>query len=67
MTLSEKSFNHIASAMVPDVIKYIEQDERYVTFMVDIIMDALQSYLGNMDGDLKGELAVAIMDKISFR
>jgi hypothetical protein len=66
MTLSDKSFQNIASALVPDVITYIEQDERYVTFMTEVITDALGSFLGNMDEDLKCELSVAIMDKICF-
>lgn len=67
MSLSDRSLNNIASALVPDTIEYIEKDERYVTFMTEVICDALESFLGNMDEDLKCELAIAIMDKICFR
>ncbi len=64
MALSTKSIQEIASALVPDVIKYIEQDSRYVDFMQEVIPDAIQSYLGNVDEDLKFELSLCIMDKI---
>ena len=66
MTLSTKSIQDIASALVPDVIKYIGEDSRYVDFMQEVIPDAIQSYLGNVDEDLKFELSMCIMDKISF-
>jgi hypothetical protein len=64
MTLSTKSIQDIASALVPDVIKYIEEDSRYVDFMQEVIPDAIQSYLGNFDEDLKFELSLCIMDRI---
>ena len=66
MSLSTKSIQDIASALVPDVVKYIEEDSRYVDFMQEVIPDAIQSYLGNVDEDLKFELSMCIMDKISF-
>ena len=66
MALSTKSIQDIASALVPDVIKYIDEDSRYVDFMQEVIPDAIQSYLGNVDEDLKFELSMCIMDKISF-
>jgi len=66
MSLSTKSIQDIASALVPDVIKYIDEDSRYVDFMQEVIPDAIQSYLGNVDEDLKFELSMCIMDKISF-
>ena len=64
MTLATKSIQEIASALVPDVVKYIEEDSRYVDFMQEVIPDAIQSYLGNVDEDLKFELSLCIMDKI---
>lgn len=65
--LSTKSTQEIASALVDDVIKYIEEDSRYVDFMQEVIPDAIQSYLGNVDEDLKFELSLCIMDRICFR
>jgi hypothetical protein len=67
MSLSTKSIQDIASALVPDVVKYIEEDSRYVDFMQEVIPDAIQSYLGNVDEDLKFELSLCIMDSICFR
>jgi hypothetical protein len=67
MTLSTKSIQEIASTLVPDVVKYIEEDSRYVDFMQEVIPDAIQSFLGNVDADLKFELSLCIMDRICFR
>jgi hypothetical protein len=67
MTLTTKSIQEIASALVPDVIKYIEEDSRYVDFMQEVVPDAIQFYLGSVDEDLKFELSLCIMDKILFR
>ena len=64
--LSTKSTQEIASALVDDVIKYIEEDSRCVDFMQEVIPDAVQSYLGDVDEDLKFELSLCIMDRICF-
>jgi hypothetical protein len=66
MALSDKSFQNIASALTPDVIKYIEQDSRYVDFMQEVIPDALKELMGDIDSDLKFQLSWAIMDRIFF-
>jgi hypothetical protein len=67
MTLSTKTINNLASALVPEVIEYIYQDERWSDFMHEVIPDALQDTLGPIDDDLKFELAVCIMDRICFK
>jgi len=64
--LSTKSTQEIASALVDDVIKYIEEDSRYVDFMQEVVPDAIQSYLGDVDENLKFELSLCIMDRIYF-
>jgi len=64
--LSNKSTQEIALSLVDDVIKYIEEDSRYVDFMQEVIPDAVQSYLGDVDEDLKFELSLCIMDRICF-
>lgn len=66
MPLSNKSFQEISSALTPDVVKYIEEDERYVTFMQEVIPDAIQELLGDVEDNLKCELSWSIMDKITF-
>jgi len=67
MALSNQTVNNLASAMVPEVIDYIYQDERWCDFMHEVIPDALQDKLGEIDEDLKYELAVCIMDRICFK
>ena len=67
LMLSNKSTQEIASSLVDDVIKYIEEDSRYVDFMQEVIPDAIQSYLGSVDEDLKFDLSLCIMDRICFR
>ena len=64
--LSNKSTQEISSALVNDVIKYIEEDSRYIDFMQEVIPDAIQFYLGDVDEDLKFDLSLCIMDGICF-
>ena len=67
MALSEQTINNLADALVPEVIDYIYQDERWCEFMHEVIPDALQDKLGKIDEDLKFELALCIMDRICFK
>ena len=67
MTLSCKTINNLASALVPEVIDYIYQDERWCEFMQEVIPDALQDKLGEVDEDLKFDLAMCIMDRITLK
>lgn len=66
MTLSNKTFQKLAEALTPEVIDYINKDERYVLFMQEIIPDALEDKLGQIDDDLKFELSMCIMDRMFF-
>lgn len=67
MTLSNQTINNLASALVPEVIDYIYEDMRWCEFMHEVIPDALQDKLGEIDEDLKFELASCIMDHICFK
>jgi len=67
MALSHQTINKLASALVPEVIDYIYQDERWCEFMHEVIPDALQEQLGEIDEELKFELAMCIMDRICFK
>lgn len=67
MALSYQTINRLASALVPEVIDYIYQDERWCEFMQEIVPDALQEQLGEIDEELKFQLAMYIMDRICFR
>ena len=67
MALSHQTINKLASALVPEVIDYIYQDERWCEFMHEVIPDALQEQFGEIDEELKFELAMCIMDRICFK
>ena len=63
--LSDKTFQNLADALTFEVIDYIEQDSRYMEFMQEVIPDALNHLMGQLDEDLKFELSLAIMDRIA--
>jgi hypothetical protein len=67
MSLSNQTIINLASALVPEVIDYIYEDQRWCEFMHEVIPDALQDKLGEIDEDLKFELAMCIMDRISLK
>ncbi len=67
MALSNNTVQKLSDALTPEVIDYIFNDERWVDFLHEIIPDAVQDKLGDIDEDLKYELAICIMDKISFK
>ena len=66
MTLSNQTYNKLASALAPEVIDYIHKDERYVLFMQEIIPDAVVDKMGQIDDEVLLELSMGIMDKIFF-
>ena len=67
MALSNQTISNLASALVPEVIDYIYEDQRWCEFMHEVIPDALQDKLGEIDEDLKFELALCIMDRIGLK
>lgn len=67
MALSNQTVSKLADALSPEVIDYIFNDERWVDFMHEIVPDAVQDKLGDLDEDLMFELSVCIMDRIMLR
>jgi len=67
MALSEQTISNLASALVPEVIDYIYEDQRWCEFMHEVVPDALQDKLGEIDEDLKFDLAMCIMDRICLK
>lgn len=67
MTLSCKTIKNIASALVPEVVEYIDNDERWVEFMMEIIPEAIESEMGKLDSDLMMNLSMCIMDRINLK
>jgi hypothetical protein len=67
MALSSKTISNLADALVPEVIEYIYQDERWCEFMQEVVPDALKDKLGEIDEDLQFDLAMCIMDRICLK
>ena len=67
MALSNQTISNLASALVPEVIDYIYQDQRWCEFMHEIVPDALKDKLGEIDDDLQFDLAMCIMDRITLK
>jgi len=67
MALSNQTISNLASALVPEVIDYIYEDQRWCEFMHEVVPDALKDKLGEIDEDLKFDLAMCIMDRICFK
>jgi hypothetical protein len=67
MPLSNQTISKLADALTPEVINYIFEDQRWCDLLHEIIPDAVQEKLGNVDEDLKFELSLCIMDKIILK
>jgi len=67
MALSEQTISNLASALVPEVIDYIYEDERWCEFLHEIIPDAVTSKIGGLDEELLFELSMVIMDRIVMK
>jgi hypothetical protein len=67
MALSNKTIQNLAEALVPEVVDYIFNDERWMDFMHEMVPDAIDDKLGNVDENLKFELGMSIIDRISFK
>ena len=67
MALSNQTISNLASALVPEVIDYIYEDERWCEFLHEIVPDALKDKLGEIDENLQFDLAMCIMDRITLK
>ena len=67
MALSDSTISKLADALVPEVIDYIYEDERWCEFLHEVVHDAIQTKLGAVDEDLRFELALCIMDRIVLK
>lgn len=67
MTLSNQTTQRLAIALTPEVIDYIYQDERWIDFIHEIIPDAIQEKIGNIDNDLLFELGMKVMENLMLK
>lgn len=67
MALSNKTIKDLSIVLTPNVIDYIELDERYIEMMMEIIPEAISEALGSKDIDLVTEIAMCVMENITMR
>jgi hypothetical protein len=67
MALSNQTISKLADTLTPEVVAYIYEDQRWCDLLHEIIPDAVQDKLGNVDEDLKYELSLGIMDRIILK
>lgn len=60
MALSESTIQRLAEALSDDVAQYISEDERFFDLMVELIPDAIQDKLGDLDSQVCAELAMCL-------
>lgn len=67
MALSDQTISKLADALVPEVIDYIYEDERWCEFLHELVPDAITGKIGEIDEDLRFELALCIMDRLCLK
>ena len=67
MTLSHSTTKKLGIALTSEVMDYIYQDERWIDFMHEIIPDAIQEKMGNLNEDLLFELSLIVMENIHLK
>jgi hypothetical protein len=64
---SNQTIYNIASAMTDDAIEFIEKDERYADFMIEMLTEYVSENLKTKDNELICELGCALMDRIYLK
>ena len=67
MALSNSTIIKLSEALSKDVADYIMEDERFFELMVDLIPDAIQSKLGNVDDMVAAELSMCISERLILK
>jgi hypothetical protein len=67
MALSDSTVSKLADALVPEVIDYIYEDQRWCEFLHEVVPDAVTTKIGGLDEELLFELSMVIMDRIVMK
>jgi len=67
MPLSNKTVSNIADALKSEIIDHIYANESYVSVMQQLISEALDAKMGEMDDDLYFDLAMVLFDRIELK
>ena len=65
--LSETTLQKLATALVDDIVIYIQEDCRYVEFFKGIVGDAIKRKLGDLDDETIDELGRYIFDRVALQ
>jgi hypothetical protein len=64
MALSQSTIIKLADALSADVAQYITEDHRFFDLMVELIPDAINAKLGDVDGMIVAELSMCLSERI---
>ena len=67
MALSNKTVSNIADALKSEVINHIYENESYDSMMQQLVCEALDATMGEMDDDLYFDLAMVLFDSIELK
>jgi len=67
MPLSNKTVSNIADALKSEVIDHIYANESYASMMQQLLCEALDATMGEMDDDLYFDLAMVLFDRIELK
>jgi len=67
MPLSNKTVSNIADALKSEVINHIYENETFASMMQQLVCEALDATMGEMDDDLYFDLAMVLFDSIDLK
>jgi len=67
MTLSTTTISKIADALKPEVIEHIYMNEKFTQCMQELIVEAIDAKMGEMDEDLLFDLGMLMFDRIELK
>jgi len=67
MSLSTKTVRNIADVLKSEVINHIYENESYVSMMQQVISEALDAKMGEMDDKIHFDLTMILFDTIELK
>ena len=67
MSLSPTTISKIADALKSEVIEHIYTNEKFTHCMQELIIEAIDAKMGEMDEDLMFDLGMLIFDRIELK
>jgi len=64
MSLSQETIDKMSNAIIDDVAQYISEDPRFVDLLSEIVLDAIQHNVGNIDQTVLSAMTRTISSKL---